>query len=123
MAGGNVVLYDYFRSSAAFRARIAFNLKGIPYQSSPVHLTRNGGAQFGPEYRAVNPQARVPSLKLDNGDILIQSLAIMDYLEEIHPQPPLLPKDPAERAHVRAVAQIISCDIHPLNNVAVLNYL
>ena len=118
-----MLLYTYFRSSAAFRARIAFNLKGIPYEGSPVHLTRNGGAQFGPEFRAINPQARVPALKLDNGDILIQSLAIMEYLEETHPQPPLLPKDPAERAHVRAVAQIISCDIHPLNNVAVLNYL
>jgi maleylpyruvate isomerase len=118
-----VLLYNYFRSSAAFRTRIALNLKGIPYESEAVHLTRDGGAQFTPAFRKINPQARVPALKLDNGDILVQSLAIMDYLEETHPQPPLLPKDPAMRAHVRAVAQIISCDIHPLNNVAVLNYL
>ena len=88
-----------------------------------MHLTRDGGAQFAPEFRAINPQARVPALKLDDGDILLQSLAIMEYLDETHPQPPLLPKDPAARAHVRAVAQIVACDIHPLNNVAVLNYL
>jgi maleylpyruvate isomerase len=118
-----VLLYNYFRSSAAFRTRIALNLKGIPYESEAVHLTRDGGAQFTPAFRKINPQARVPALKLDNGDILVQSLAIMDYIEETHPQPPLLPKDPAARAHVRAVAQIVSCDIHPLNNTSVLNYL
>jgi maleylpyruvate isomerase len=118
-----VLLYNYFRSSAAFRTRIALNLKGIPYESEAVHLTRDGGAQFTPAFRKINPQARVPALKLDNGDILEQSLAIMDYIEETHPQPPLLPKDPAARAHVRAVAQIVSCDIHPLNNTSVLNYL
>jgi len=118
-----VLLYNYFRSSAAYRTRIALNLKGLPYDSEAVHLTRNGGVQFSAEFRQINPQARVPALKLDDGDILLQSLAIMEYLEETHPQPPLLPKDPAMRAHVRAVAQIISCDIHPLNNVAVLSYL
>jgi maleylpyruvate isomerase len=118
-----VLLYNYFRSSAAFRTRIALNLKGIPYESEAVHLTRDGGAQSTPAFRKINPQARVPALKLDNGDILVQSLAIMDYIEETHPQPPLLPKDPAARAHVRAVAQIVSCDIHPLNNTSVLNYL
>jgi maleylpyruvate isomerase len=118
-----VLLYNYFRSSAAFRARIALNLKGIAYDSEAVHLTRDGGAQFTPAFRKINPQTRVPALKLDNGDILVQSLAIMDYIEETHPQPPLLPKDPAARAHVRAVAQIVSCDIHPLNNTSVLNYL
>jgi maleylacetoacetate isomerase len=118
-----VLLYTYFRSSAAFRARIALNLKGMAHEMLPVHLTRNGGAQFGPEYRAINPQARVPALKTDSGEILLQSLAIIEYLDEIHPQPPLLPKDPVARAHVRAVAQIISCDIHPINNTSVLGYL
>jgi maleylpyruvate isomerase len=118
-----VLLYDYFRSSAAFRTRIALNLKGLPYDSKAVHLTRGGGAQFEPAYRAINPQSRVPSLTLDNGDILRQSLAIIEYLDETHPEPPLLPKDPAARAHVRAIAQIVACDIHPLNNVIVLNYL
>jgi maleylpyruvate isomerase len=90
---------------------------------TPVHLTRDGGAQFSPAFRAVNPQLRVPALKLDSGDILLQSLAIIEYLDETHPNPPLLPKDPITRAHVRAVAQIIACDIHPIDNVAVLNYL
>src|SRR5690606_8851583 len=116
-------LYSYFRSSAAFRARIALNLKDIPYEMTAIHLTRDGGRQFAPEFRAVNPQMRVPALKLDNGDILLQSLAIIEYLDEIKPEPPLLPQDPVARARVRAVAQIIACDIHPLNNVAVLNYL
>lgn len=116
-------LYTYFRSSAAFRARIAFNLKGITPEATAVHLTRNGGAQFEPAFRAINPQMRVPALKLDSGDILLQSMAIIEYLDEIQPNPPLLPKDPVARANVRGVAQIISCDIHPLNNVAVLNYL
>ncbi|MGZ3411850.1 MAG: maleylacetoacetate isomerase [Xanthobacteraceae bacterium] len=118
-----MLLYNYFRSSAAFRVRIALNLKGLPYESEAVHLTRNGGAQFEASFRAINPQARVPALKLDDGDILIQSLALIEYLDETHPNPPLLPKDAAARAHVRAVAQIVACDIHPLNNVVVLNYL
>jgi maleylpyruvate isomerase len=118
-----VLLYNYFRSSAAYRARIALNLKGVTHEMFAVHLTRNGGAQFAPEFRAINPQARVPALKLDSGEILLQSLAIIDYLDETRPNPPLLPKDPVARARVRAVAQIVACDIHPLNNVAVLNYL
>ena len=118
-----MLLYNYFRSSAAYRTRIALNIKGISYDSEAVHLIRDGGAQFTPAFRKINPQARVPALKLDDGDILVQSMAIMDYLEETHPQPPLLPKDPAARAHVRAVAQIICCDIHPLNNTSVLSYL
>jgi maleylacetoacetate isomerase len=116
-------LYTYFRSSAAFRARIAFNLKDITPEMISVHLTRNGGAQFEDSYRAVNPQMRVPALKLDNGEILLQSLAIMEYLDETKPSPPFLPKDPVSRAKVRAVAQIISCDIHPLNNSSVLTFL
>lgn len=116
-------LYSYFRSSAAYRTRIALNLKGLPFETVPVHLTRGGGEQHGPEFQAVNLQKRVPVLALDSGELLLQSLAIMEYLDEVHPDPPLLPKDPLERARVRAVAQIIACDIHPLNNVASLNYL
>jgi maleylpyruvate isomerase len=118
-----VKLYSYFRSSAAYRTRIALNFKGLAFETVPVHLTRGGGEQHGPEFRAVNPQKRVPVLALDSGELLLQSLAIMEYLEEVHSDPPLLPKDPLERARVRAVAQIIACDIHPLNNVASLNYL
>ncbi len=123
-AGGETMkLYSYFRSSAAYRTRIALNLKGIPYETVSVHLTRAGGEQHGPEFAAVNPQKRVPALTLDSGDVLLQSLAIIEYLDEVHPEPPLLPKDPVERAKVRAVAQIIACDIHPLNNVSPLSYL
>jgi maleylpyruvate isomerase len=118
-----VKLYSYFRSSAAYRVRIALNLKGLPYEQSSVHLTRNGGWQWSEEFRAINPQKRVPALALDNGQILLQSLAIVEYLDEVHPEPPLLPADPVARAHVRAVSQIIACDIHPVNNLVVLNYL
>lgn len=116
-----VKLYSYFRSSAAFRTRIALNLKGLPYDTVPVHL--GGGEHLRPQFAAVNPQKRVPALALDNGEMLLQSLAIVEYLDEVHPDPPLLPKDAVERAKVRAVAQIISCDIHPLNNSGTLNYL
>jgi maleylacetoacetate isomerase len=116
-------LYGYFRSSAAYRVRIALNMKDLAYEQEAVHLTRNGGWQWSEEYRAVNPQKRVPALALDNGKILLQSLAIIEYLEEVHPTPPLLPADPVERAEVRAVSQIMACDIHPLNNLAALNYL
>jgi len=116
-------LYSYFRSSAAYRTRIALNLKGVEFETVSIHLTRNGGQQHAPEFQAVNPQKRVPALALDNGEVLLQSLAIVEYLEEVYPDPPLLPKDPIERAHVRAVAQIIACDIHPLNNLGPLSYL
>ena len=116
-------LYSFFRSSAAYRTRIALHLKGLAFETVPVHLTRNGGEQHGAEFQAVNPQKRVPALALDTGEVLLQSLAIMEYLDEVYPDPPLLPQDPIERAHVRAVAQIIACDIHPLNNVGPLNYL
>jgi maleylacetoacetate isomerase len=116
-------LYSYFRSSAAYRTRIALNLKGLPYETVPIHLTRGGGVQHSPEFAAVNPQKRVPALALDGGDMLLQSLAMIEYLDEVHPEPPLLPQDPVARAKVRAVAQIIACDIHPLNNLASLNYL
>ncbi|HEY1541894.1 MAG TPA: maleylacetoacetate isomerase [Xanthobacteraceae bacterium] len=116
-------LYSYFRSSAAYRARIAFNLKGVAFDMASIHLTRGGGQQHGAAYRAINPQQRVPALALDNGEVLLQSLAIIEYLDETHPQPPLLPADPTGRAHVRAIAQVIACDIHPLNNTSPLFYL
>jgi maleylpyruvate isomerase len=118
-----VKLYTYFRSSAAYRVRIALNLKDIAYEGISVHLTKGGGQQKTPEYRAINPQMRVPTLELSSGEKLIQSLAIIEYLDEVFPDPALLPKDAIERAHVRAVAQIIACDIHPLNNLVALQYL
>jgi maleylacetoacetate isomerase len=117
-----VQLCDFFVSSAAYRVRIALNLKGLAYSSREVHLLRGGGEQFKPEYRAINPQGRVPALILD-GTVLIQSPAILEWLEETHPDPPLLPPEPLARARVRAVAALVACDIHPLNNLSVLNYL
>lgn len=118
-----LALYDYFRSGAAYRTRIALNYKDIPYEHIPVHLTRNGGEQHSDAYKAVNPQERVPSLKLEDGTILVQSPAILEWLEEVYPEPPLLPKDPVGRAKVRGVAAIVGCDVHPINNLAVLSYL
>jgi maleylpyruvate isomerase len=118
-----VKLYSYFRSSAAYRVRIALNLKGLPYEMEAIHLTRDGGHQHSPQFRALNPQERVPALRLSSGDVLTQSLAIIEYLDEIHPAPALLPADALARAHVRAIAQIVACDIHPLNNLMVLQYL
>lgn len=116
-------LYSYFRSSAAYRVRIALNLKGLPYEMVPVHLTKDGGRQHTPEFRAINPQARVPALELSSGEVLTQSLAIIEYLDEFHPEPPLLPADALGRARSRAIAQTIACDIHPLNNLITLQYL
>ena len=116
-------LYTYFRSSAAYRVRIALNLKGVSYESIPVHLQKEGGQNLKPEYRAVNPQGKVPTLAPHPKTPLIQSLAIIEFLDETHPSPPLLPVHPLERAKVRAFAQVIACDIHPLNNVAPLRYL
>jgi maleylacetoacetate isomerase len=116
-------LYSYYRSSAAYRVRIALNLKGITYETAPIHLVRDGGHNRRPEYRAINPQMRLPALSLPSGDVLLQSLAIIEYLDETHAEPPLLPKDPIERAKARALAEIIACDIHPLNNVGPLRYL
>jgi maleylacetoacetate isomerase len=115
--------YTYFRSSAAYRVRIALNLKGLSPEPIAIHLTKDGGKQHTPEFRTINPQGRVPALVLDSGDILTQSLAIIEYLDETHPNPPLLPKDPVKRAKVRAFAQVIACDIHPLNNLVALQYL
>jgi maleylpyruvate isomerase len=118
-----VKLYSYFRSSAAYRVRIALNLKGLPYEIVPIHLSRDGGEQRKPEFVAVNPQMRVPALALSSGAVITQSLAIIEYLDDINPEPPLLPPDALDRAKVRAIAQIVACDIHPLNNSVVLQYL
>lgn len=115
-------LYTYWRSSAAYRARIALNVKGIDYQPRFVHLTRDGGEQFSPEYRAVNPQSRVPTLV--HGSVTVtQSVAILEYLEEICPKPALLPSDPAGRARVRSLTQLLACDVQPLQNTSVSRYL
>ncbi|MEJ7806621.1 MAG: maleylacetoacetate isomerase [Telluria sp.] len=115
-------LYDYFRSSAAYRVRIGLHLKGLSYESIPVHLVRDGGEQLTSAYRAVNPSALVPALE-DDGAIFTQSLAILEYLDEMHPMAPLMPRDALGRARVRALALSIACDIHPLNNLRVLRYL
>ena len=114
------VLYDYFRSSASYRVRIALNLKGIDYEQRPVSLVQ--GDQRAASYRALNPQGFVPLLEID-GHRLTQSLAICNYLNSIVPDPPFMPADAAERAHVLALALAVACDIHPLNNLRVLKYL
>lgn len=113
-------LYSYFRSSASYRVRIALNLKQLDYDSVPVHLVR--GEQRSDAYLAVNPAGLVPTL-VDDGRVLTQSLAVIEYLDELHPTPPLLPGCAFERARIRAIAQTIACEIHPLNNLGVLNYL
>ncbi|MCF7766190.1 MAG: maleylacetoacetate isomerase [Achromobacter pulmonis] len=115
-------LYSYFRSSAAYRVRIALNLKGLPYEYLAVHLLKEGGQQLSADYRKVNPTALVPTL-VDGDTVIGQSLAIIEYLEETHPQAPLLPADAAGRARVRDLALGIACDTHPLNNLRVLKYL
>ncbi|MCZ6861257.1 MAG: maleylacetoacetate isomerase [Alphaproteobacteria bacterium] len=114
-------LHGYYRSSASYRVRIALNLKGLDYDQIFIHLRK--GEQFTPEYTALNPQQQLPTLIEDDAAPLIQSPAILEYLEEVHPQPPLLPGDPAGRARVRAIAMAVGCDIHPLNNLRVLKYL
>jgi maleylacetoacetate isomerase len=115
-------LYTFFRSSASYRVRIALNLKGLPYVPLPVHLRRGGGEHLAPAYVAKNPQALLPALE-DDGRVLTQSLAIIEYLEERHPEPPLLPKEPADRALVRSMALAVACEVHPIQNLRVLNYL
>ncbi|HEY1632487.1 MAG TPA: maleylacetoacetate isomerase [Rhizomicrobium sp.] len=115
-------LYGYFRSSAAFRARIALNLKGIKPGMKFIHLLKDGGQQHTASYKAVNPQELIPTLVHD-GHTISQSLAIIEYLDEVHPEPPLLPRDPASRARVRQIAYAVACDIHPVNNLRVLLHL
>lgn len=114
-------LIGYFRSSAAFRVRIALHLKGISVEHASRHLRK--GEQASPDYAALNPQKLVPAMILDSGEVLTQSLAIMEYLEETHPEPPLLPKDPVGRARVRALSLIAAADIHPIQNLRVMGYL
>jgi len=113
--------YGYFRSSSSYRCRIAFNLKGLDYDFESVHLKQ--GAQKSPEFGAINPQRLLPALITDDGAELTQSLAILEWLDETHPEPALLPTDPLARARVRAFAQVIACEIHPLQNLRVLKYL
>ena len=115
-------LYSYFRSSAAYRVRIALNLKGLAYEYAPIHLLRDGGQQLKPDYRELNPDGIVPTF-IDGDDVLTQSLAIIEYLEETHPEPPLLPGTPLDRAFIRSVALQIACEIHPVDNLRVLKYL
>lgn len=116
-------LYGYFRSSAAYRVRIALGLKGIAVEHVPVHLLKDGGRQKLAPHLARNPQALVPALELDDGTILTQSLAIIEYLDAVAPAPRLIPEDPVQAAKVRAGALAIACEIHPLNNLRVLAYL
>ena len=116
-------LYSYWRSSAAYRVRIALNLKRIDYQAVFVHLVKEGGEQLQPAYAAVNPQQLVPTLELDDGRVLTQSMAIIEYLEETNSGAALLPQDAIGRARVRSLAQLVACEIHPLNNLRVLKHL
>lgn len=116
-------LYGYWRSTSSYRLRIALALKGLSPEQVAIHLVRNGGEQNDPAYRRLNPQGRVPTLVLDDDRALLQSPAIIEYLEEVHPDPPLLPCDPIMRARVRGVAAIIGCDVHPLHNAAPLAML
>ncbi|BFG81598.1 maleylacetoacetate isomerase [Paraburkholderia terrae] len=115
-------LYSYFRSSASYRVRIALALKGLPYEYAAVHLLRGGGQQLASVYRELNPDGLVPTLE-DGPHVLSQSLAIIEYLDELYPDPPVLPSAPADRAYVRSVALQVACEIHPVNNLRVIQYL
>jgi maleylacetoacetate isomerase len=115
-------LYSYFRSSASYRVRIALALKGLPYEYAAVHLLKGGGQQLASVYRELNPDGLVPTLE-DGPQVLTQSLAIIEYLDELYPDPPLLPSAPADRAFVRSVALQVACEIHPVNNLRVIQYL
>jgi len=118
-----MILYNYFRSSASYRVRIALHIKGLPYEKQEIHLLNNGGEQFSADYTSLNPQQLVPTL-MDGDTIITQSLAIIEYLEEKYPHlPSLFPKDISEKAQARSLALLVACDIHPLNNLRVLNYL
>jgi maleylacetoacetate isomerase len=119
-------LYSYFRSSASYRVRIALNLKGLAYDVVPVHLLKDGGEQFSQDYRKLSADALVPALiddSVNDAAVLTQSLAIIEYLDETHPEPMLLPATSIDRAYVRSIALSIACEIHPLNNLRVLRYL
>ncbi len=116
-------LYSYWRSTAAYRVRIALNMKGLDYEVVPVHLLEDGGQQHAPDYVALNPSHLVPTLVLDDGTPLTQSLAICEYLDITNPEPPLLPSDPIERAHVKAAALVLAADVHPVNNLRVVQHL
>ncbi|HTD02680.1 maleylacetoacetate isomerase [Undibacterium sp.] len=119
-------LYSYFRSSASYRVRIALHLKGLDFDTVPIHLVKHGGEQHSDSFRAINPDELVPAFsdRHEGRDVeLTQSLAIIEYLEEVHPEVPLLPKNPIDRAYVRSLALAIACEIHPVNNLRVLRYL
>ena len=116
-------LYSYWRSTAAYRVRIALNVKKIEYETKAIHLVKDGGEQLQEDYRSVNPQSLVPALETASGDVITQSLAIIDYLDEEFPGNPLYPKDSIAKAKIKAMALSVACDIHPLNNLRVLKYL
>lgn len=117
-----MTLYSYFRSSSSYRVRIALALKGVAFDIAPVNLVKDGGQQFSPEYQKLNPQSLVPCL-VHEGQVLAQSMAIMEYLDDVHPEPALVFGAPKDKAYIRRLSQLVACEVHPLNNVRVLKYL